>query len=581
MINDFPNDPSLFDMLSEQWNTNLNGFTQQAMAGNPWNTANTPPPPNYYNPVDTFPPSTIDKAITWNPFPGRLRTYFGNTGRLTETNLLQLADTGYYTDGSGNQHTFPTIPQYPCSVFNGTYYGSGSCGCVGSTNASIPFGPYGPRGWQDEYCEWSVERDGNNNIVRIDFTCENPEYWNSLWMIDPGTVLSLYQSTLGKPQIKLADLCLTDASGTPVIDPGTGRYAYNPLNKWNSGPVSTVTGGGAMHLTSTPNTLQTEIGLAAGATILRSYPGGGQIPSSDIQSLICSAQYGQYGRNSDPNIGAGVNGVAASSASATLYNPPGLYLQLPATGLNSVFNMPGVNDITPYFKVSRGGRQVTISTGITYSLNLHLTVQAPQGMPPLAGLQCYDPDTQQYAPLQWAGQIARNLQMLILAEAFKSNSQPTYACNTPLTRAYAQPLQFFHEAIYTAMVNQNIPNPVSFPMSLLSNSTYIAPLVSINSQYNMVLTYAPATAPADIDPNNPATWPAVTFEDPNIKAVVRAVNNTLVYAVPGNSYPSAAVALLLVVTIGNAAPGLQGVFVTDVKQPGPGAVMPALLNVVE
>jgi hypothetical protein len=580
MINDFPNNPALQELLAEQWTTNLNGFTQQAMAGNTWNTANTPPPPNYYNPVNTSPGSTVDKAITWLPFPGRLRTYFGNNPQITETNLLELADTGYYTDGSGNKQTFPAIPQYPCSVFNSQYFSSGSCGCVGSPKATIPFGPYGPRGWQDEYCEWSVERDTNNNITRIEFTCENPEYWNTLWMIDPETVLSLYQSTLGKPQIKLADLYLIDQNGKPVIDPGTGRPAYNPLNKWNSGTVSNSSGGGAMHLTSTPNTLQTEIGLAAAATVLRNYPQGGQIPASDIQSLICSAQYGQFGRNSDPNIGAGVNGVAALGTSATLYNPPGLYLQLPAGGLNSVFKIPGVSDVTPYFTVSRGGKEVTISTGITYNLNLHLTVQAPQGMPPLSKLQCYDPDTQQYSSLQWAGQISKNLQMLILAEAFKSTSQTPYACNTPLAIAYAQPLQLFHEGIFTAMVNQNIPNPVGFTMSLLSNSTYIAPLVKPNTQYNMVLTYAPSTTPSDIDPKNPATWPTVTFADTAIKATIKAVNNNLTYAVPGNSYPSPAVALLMSVSVGAASTGLQGLYVTDVKQSGKGAIMPALLNVI-
>ena len=582
MINDFPDNPALQELLAEQWNTNLNGFTQQAMAGNPWNTANTPPPPNYYNPVDTTPPSSpIDKAITWIPFPGRLHTYFGNNSQLTAANLLELADTGYYTDDSGKQQTFPVIPQYPCSVFDSQYFGSGNCGCVGNTQATIPFGPYGPRGWQDEYCEWSVERDNTNNITRIEFTCENPEYWNTLWMTDPETVLSLYQSTLGKPQIKLSDLYLTDSNGKPVIDAGTGRPAYNPLNKWNSGTVSTSTSGGAMHLTSTPNTLQTEMGLAAAATVLRNYPGGGQIPASDIQSLICSAQYGQFGRNSDPNIGAGVNGVAALGTSATLYNPPGLYLQLPPNGLNSAFKIQGVSDVSPYFTITRGGKEVTISTGMTYNLNLHLTVQAPQGMPPLSKLQCYDPDTQQYAPLQWAGQIAKNMQMLILAEAFKSKAQTPYACNLPLATAYAQPLQLFHVDVYTAMVNQNVPNPVGFNMSLLSNSTYIAPLVKANTQYNMALTYSPSTTPSDIDPKNPATWPSVSFADPNIKATVKAVNNNLVYAVPGNSYPSPAVALFVAVTVGAASTGLQGLYVTDVKQPGQGAMMPALLNVVD
>jgi len=109
----------------------------------------------------------------------------------------------------------------------------------------------------------------------------------------------------------------------------------------------------------------------------------------------------------------------------------------------------------------------------------------------------------------------------------------------------------------------------------------IAPLVKPNTQYNMVLTYAPSTTPADIDPKNPATWPTVSFADPNIKAIIKAVNNNLVYAVPGNSYPSPAVALFVAVTLGAATTGLQGLYVTDVKQLDKGAIMPALLNVVD
>ena len=92
-----------------------------------------------------------------------------------------------------------------------------------------------------------------------------------------------------------------------MIDPSTGRPAYNPLNKWNSGPKAvrgTNASGGAMHLTSTPNTLQTEMALAGGATILR--PCGNGVP----QTVICCAQYGQAYRNSDPHIGQQVNQVA-------------------------------------------------------------------------------------------------------------------------------------------------------------------------------------------------------------------------------------------------------------------------------
>jgi hypothetical protein len=576
-INDFPNNPAAYKRLLELWNLNLTGFTEQAMAGNTWNNQNTPPPPNYYNPAFTTPPPNAGgQGIEWGPFPGRFQTYFGNNSStpLTPQQLLELGDTGYYTDGQGKKQTFPQITQSPCSAFDSQYFQSGSCGCVGDAAVTMPYGPYGPRGWQDEYCEWCVTRDKNGNITRIDFTCENPEYWNTLWLVDPQTVLALYQQTLGKPQITLDDLYLRDLYGQPVMDPGTGLPAYNPLNKWNSGPYGSTTQGGAMHLTSTPNTIQTEIGLGAAATVLRNYPNGGQIPGNDIQSLICSAQYGQYGRNSDPNIGAGVNTLAAAGFAITLYNPPGLYIQMPQN-LNADFSIQGVSDITPYFTVSRKGNTVTVGN-VDYTLNLHLTVEAPQGMPPLSEMQCAGS-----GPLQWAGQIAQKLQMVILASAFKSKQQTPLACSMPATTGlHAQPLQLFHEVVFSAMASTDVPNPVNFPMILLSNSTYVSPIVNKGKTYNMVVTYSPSVPISSIHPADPSTWPTVSFDDAAITAKATHVFTTLKYAVPGNSYPSPCVAVVLTVTVGNGIPtGLYGVFMKDADEVGQGPVMPALLHV--
>lgn len=261
---DFSNDPAKQDLLNERWNTNLNAFIQQGITGNPWNATNSSNITNYFNPLTTpIPSGSAPQQITWPAFPGRPSQYNtqDNWG-LTADQILQLGDTGYY----GNNQTFPNITTNPCT----------------QESESLPYGPYGPRGWQDEYCEWSVTRNSKGQIVRVDITCENPEYWNTLWMVDPNKVLQLYQQTLGKSQIQLKDLYLTDKSGNPVIDPSTGRPAYNPLNKWNSGPVSNDSQGGAMHLTSTPNTLQTEIGLACAATIQRQGYGPG-----DPNGLIC------------------------------------------------------------------------------------------------------------------------------------------------------------------------------------------------------------------------------------------------------------------------------------------------------
>ena len=263
-IQDFENDPFKQDAMNNLWSQNLDGFTQQGMQSNQWNTTNTPETTNYYNPINNNPKS-ITAHVTWKAFPGRLSF---NYPTATQAQLNQMADTGVMPDDISND---------PCNT---------------SAGSKVPYFPYGPRGWQDEYCEWAVTRNSEGKITRVDFTCENPEYWNSLWLIDPNKVLELYQSILSKPQITLDDLSLPG-----IKNPITQQPVYNPLNKWNSGPVSNESLGGAIHLTSTPNTLQTEIGLATAATVQRNNPpgttGNTTWPSSEYNPLLCDAQYGQ------------------------------------------------------------------------------------------------------------------------------------------------------------------------------------------------------------------------------------------------------------------------------------------------
>lgn len=231
-IQDFSNDDSKQQALNTRWSTNLDGFIQQAIVGNPWNVLYASNQTSYFNPLTTDVPSGTSgyAQITWGAFPGRINAYFPE---LNPTQQIQLADAGYFVvdTTTGARSTFGTIPQDPFDPVTGE---------------QVPYGPYGPRGFQDEYCEWSVTRDPvTNKIIRVDFTCENPEYWNTLWTVDLNRVLELYQSTLGKPQIKIEDLYLKDQEGHPVVDPSTGRPAYNPLNKWNSGTISSETQGGA------------------------------------------------------------------------------------------------------------------------------------------------------------------------------------------------------------------------------------------------------------------------------------------------------------------------------------------------
>jgi hypothetical protein len=163
---------------------------------------------------------------------------------------------------------------------------------------------------QDEYCEWSVERDPNTDkITRVTFTCEGPEYWDFLANSDPDKALALYRKFVN-PAVLREDLFGTD-----------GRY--NPRNKWNSGTVN-----GAMHLIQVNNSLGAEIELAAGSSVVRVIDG--RMLTGEQELIRCGA-YGGVERHSDPHIGAVVNSLTQQKADVTLQNPVGLYL----AGLNT------------------------------------------------------------------------------------------------------------------------------------------------------------------------------------------------------------------------------------------------------
>lgn len=157
---------------------------------------------------------------------------------------------------------------------------------------------------QDEYCEWSVERDPNTDkITRVTFTCEGPEYWQFLAATSPQKTLELYQEFVS-PSVTHADLF--SANGQ-----------YNPKNRWNNS-----TTGGAMHLIQVNNSLAAEIELAGGASVVREI--NGQLLTGERELIECG-RYGGIERHSDPRIGAEVNSLTRQKADVTLANPVGLY----------------------------------------------------------------------------------------------------------------------------------------------------------------------------------------------------------------------------------------------------------------
>ncbi len=324
-----------------------------------------------------IPAGSPTKLIEWIAFPNRITSYLGAPQhRFSSEQLFEFAENGRLADGT----TLPWIPDNVCPYIDS------------SPLPAKPYGPAGPRGWQDEYCEWAVQRDAQGEIVRVSFTCENPEYWHTLWSVDENRVLELYRQ-LVSPRVQLADLYLRDASGKIVQDPFIGRPAYNPLNKWNNSTRALPDSGGAVHLTSPPNNLGAEIGLGAAATLLR-------FMDQDPQTLICCTPYGQSFRHSDPHIGFTVNSaVQALGMRVTIADPVGLYIQEPDF---ENYELPP-DAVKAGLKPKDFWRLVRGVPG----MGLHAVFQAPKGYEhvKLGGIKING------QPLRWGAQVTQTFQI--------------------------------------------------------------------------------------------------------------------------------------------------------------------------
>lgn len=601
-IHDFPAGSAPDLAVCAQWNTNMLGFTRQAILGNPWNLLYASNQVDYFDTAVTpIPPGSTAVIVTWHAFPNRLQQYLGQGASPANpygySSQQQLAIADQFGTLAVPVPAFAEIPTVLCPQANWQ-------------SPLHMYGPYGPRGWQDEYCEWCVVRDPNTQkITRIDFTCENPEYWNTLWMIDPQKVADLYTSTLNWDApagthilVEVADLYLYDpATGQPVLDPSTGRPAYNALNRWNSGPTALRPAdgtnpngysGGAMHLTATPNTLQTEMQLAGGATIQR------VSGNTQAQALICCAQYGQAYRNSDPHIGQSVNQVVSNPSRVALANPSGLYIQVPDL---STFTLPADPNLPPgataqdCWQIVRGsetlidpvtGQPYGVPNGPGGNFVLHAVFQIPSAWV-AAGVtftvgDILDANRQ---PIQWGGQVVQMMDVGLWARPIPLGDTPAdQPCvlppsngvappaGSPTPPDYAQPLQLFYEAVWEAYYKTSVPNPMNSPLPLASNTTLIAPLVRPGDSVYMVLTCTAAMGSG-------GQYPLVDL-GPDISVATFGLDPTIFYAVPGNSYPSTCAALRIRVTVSpSAALGLRGLKVTNFGD-APQAAMPAMLNVV-
>jgi len=185
---------------------------------------------------------------------------------------------------------------------------------------------------QDEYCEWGVEKDGDQ-ITRVTFTSEVPQYFQHLAERDRehGTdrVLEFYREFVD-PETRPEQIVL---DGTYVLE--------NELNQSTSGRPA--------HLVTGDNNLFAAIALVAQATILRERDG---VPVTTQQALVqCAGNLGNFRRHSDPQIAGVVNAAAATGAEITLADPVGLYINSLQT---AEMVAPDRADVSEFWHVERG-----------------------------------------------------------------------------------------------------------------------------------------------------------------------------------------------------------------------------------
>jgi hypothetical protein len=541
-IADFPVGSPQYQCLSQLWNWNLIGDTLTAITGDPWNVLNDLNRYFYFNPVTTAIPAGATVApIQWVAFPNRLLWYFsqggspGNPFQLSASQVLELGDLGRIPGDPRFANGFPPVPTSVCPGIDWT----------SPQSSWSTFGPPGPRGWLDEYCEWSVTRDpASNKITSVMFTCENPDYWFTLWQVDPARVLQIYRQTIS-PNVQIADLYLLDSTGQPAVNPLTGLPAYNPLNKWNSGTVTDPgVSGGAMHLTSPPNTLGAEVYLAAAATLLRN------VSSYNAQNMICCSQYGQPFRNSDPHIGFSANQLAKAGLTLSLTDPVGLYIQEPDWG---PYRTPDGTPAQNFWTVTRGNAPSRI---------LHAVFAVPANL----GYTVSDIEINGQ-PIDWAGQIAQTFQMQLSATGFPGTALPpqqSQQCQASAPNPTPQPIILIdagllnaYNALYT--IGGNVTNSPVMP----------APVV----RQGQTVTLALQCSDVAVDP-------AISFGDGIAVTINSAGQGVSGVALARGSAALATRTFEITIAVSStASPGQRAVTVTNPGQTGP-TPAPAMLTIV-
>lgn len=239
----------------------------------------------------------------------------------------------------------------------------------------------GDRKQQDEYCEWSVLREGDK-IVRVTFTTETPDYYDHLMDSDQKLLVKLYEKAT--------------STTVPIAKLRNKHGLFVAANQFNSS-----TDGAIVHLMQTSNTLRAAVILAAQATVLRKDKNGH--PVTHPQTLVQCGGLGNATRHSDPQIASAINNLVSQRFEVTLLDPPGLYLdRLITTGMDT----PDGTDAQSFWTVERGDAGHALRARFEVPANLDYAV----GDISIGG-----------TPIHRGAQLADRVQVRIEAVAKRSN----------------------------------------------------------------------------------------------------------------------------------------------------------------
>ena len=166
--------------------------------------------------------------------------------------------------------------------------------------------------FQDEYVEWTVEKNADNIPTKITFTTELPEYLEAFAEIGPLELIRAVQDIIPGANPTIGDLYgFNDLSNTT---PNTRRQSFRdhlPNNPWNNGQK------GILCLTQQFNTMNALFNLVTECSIKKAQGSPG-----DTCGLVGEAC--GVGRSSDPRICSESQAAVRSGFGITLKDSAGI-----------------------------------------------------------------------------------------------------------------------------------------------------------------------------------------------------------------------------------------------------------------